>query len=173
MPRPLATRYRPLAWLLAVFLTVSTLTRLALLVRAGAGVAPSAGHWLSVFGIGLGYDLLTFVYFAWPLVLLLWLLPRRWFAAGAGRWSVAALGWLLVAACLFIAIAEWTFWEEFQTRFNFIAVDYLVYTTEVIGNIRESYPVPAILAALFAATCVACWWGRRWPSTTATAPPPR
>jgi phosphoglycerol transferase MdoB-like AlkP superfamily enzyme len=159
---PLATRYRPLAWLLGVFLAVSTLTRLVLLVRAGAGVAPSTGHWLSVFGIGLGYDLLTFVYFAWPLVLLLWLLPRRWFAAGPGRWSVATLGWLLVAACLFIAVAEWTFWEEFQTRFNFIAVDYLVYTTEVIGNIRESYPVPAILAVLFAATCGLCWWGRRW-----------
>ena len=45
-------------------------------------------------------------------------------------------------------MAEWTFWEEFQTRFNFIAVDYLVYTTEVIGNIRESYPVAAILAGL-------------------------
>ncbi|MFC7300210.1 LTA synthase family protein [Cognatiluteimonas weifangensis] len=160
--RPLAPRYRPLAWLSAVFLAVSALTRLALLLRAGAGVPPTPGHWLAVFGIGLGYDLLTFVYFAWPLVLLLWLLPRRWFAAPLGRWSVALLGGLLVAGCLFIAVAEWTFWEEFQTRFNFIAVDYLVYTTEVIGNIRESYPVPAILTALFVATCIACWRGRRW-----------
>ncbi|MEO6264218.1 MAG: LTA synthase family protein, partial [Luteimonas sp.] len=160
--RPIVPRYRPLAWLLAVYLAVSTLTRLALLVTAGRGVPASAGHWLSVFGIGLGYDLLTFVYFAWPLVLLLWLLPRRWFAARPGCWSVTALGWVLVAICLFVAVAEWTFWEEFQTRFNFIAVDYLVYTTEVIGNIRESYPVPAILTVLCLLATAVCWFGRRW-----------
>ena len=33
-----------------------------------------------------------------------------------------------------VAAAEWFFWDEFSSRFNFIAVDYLVYTTEVIGN---------------------------------------
>ena len=49
------------------------------------------------------------------------------------------------------AVAEVTFWWEFSTRFNFIAVDYLVYTQEVIGNIRESYPVPWILAGIAAA----------------------
>jgi phosphoglycerol transferase MdoB-like AlkP superfamily enzyme len=160
--RLIATRYRPLAWLLAIFLAVSMLTRLVLLVAAGGGVPPGVGHWLAVFGVGLGFDLLTFVYFAWPMVLLLWLLPRRWGAGRGGRWAVVLLAWLLVAAMLFIAVAEWTFWEEFQTRFNFIAVDYLVYTTEVIGNIRESYPVPAILAALFVLTTALCWWGRRW-----------
>jgi len=155
-------RYKPLAWLLAVFLAVSTLTRLVLLVAAGTGVSASVAHWLAVFGIGLGFDLLTFAYFAWPMVLLLWLMPRRWLGARRGRWPVMLLGWLLVAAVLFIAVAEWTFWEEFQTRFNFIAVDYLVYTTEVIGNIRESYPVPAILSVLFVLTTALCWWGRRW-----------
>jgi len=160
--RPVATRYRPLAWLLGIFLAVSTLTRLVLLVVAGSGVPARPGYWLDVFGIGFAYDLLAFVYFAWPLVLLLWLLPRRVFAARGGRWTVALLGWLLVAAILFIAVAEWTFWEEFQTRFNFIAVDYLVYTTEVIGNIRESYPVPAILSVLLVVTSALCWWGRRW-----------
>ena len=36
---------------------------------------------------------------------------------------------------LFNAVAEWLFWDEFGARFNFIAVDYLVYTREVLGNI--------------------------------------
>ena len=134
--RPIASRYRPLAWLLSIFLLVTTATRLVLLVAAGSGVPAGIGNWLRVFIVGFGYDLLTFVYFAWPLVLLLWLLPRRWFTARAGRWSLMALGWVLVAITLFVAVSEWTFWEEFQTRFNFIAVDYLVYTTEVIGNFR-------------------------------------
>jgi len=49
---------------------------------------------------------------------------------------------------LFNAAAEWTFWDEFGSRYNFIAVDYLIYTNEVIGNIRESYPVGSILGGV-------------------------
>jgi phosphoglycerol transferase MdoB-like AlkP superfamily enzyme len=39
------------------------------------------------------------------------------------------------------AISEYFFWNEFGVRYNFIAVDYLVYTNEVIKNIMESYPI--------------------------------
>lgn len=39
------------------------------------------------------------------------------------------------------AVSEYFFWNEFGVRYNFIAVDYLIYTTTVIGNILESYPV--------------------------------
>lgn len=42
-----------------------------------------------------------------------------------------------------LAMAEWLFWTEFGVRFNFIAVDYLVYySKEVINNILESYDLP-------------------------------
>ncbi|WP_159015843.1 LTA synthase family protein [Cognatiluteimonas profundi] len=160
--RPMSTRYRPLAWLLAMFLAISTLTRIVLLGAAGSGVPANPRYWLDVFAIGLGFDMLTFVYFAWPLVLLLWALPHRWFNGRPARWLLMATMWVLLAILFFVAASEWTFWEEFQTRFNFIAVDYLVYTTEVIGNIRESYPVPAILAGLFALTTATYWLGRRW-----------
>ena len=49
---------------------------------------------------------------------------------------------------LFTAVAEWVFWDEFGVRFNFIAVDYLVYSKEVVNNIVESYPVFRILGTL-------------------------
>ncbi len=143
-------RFRPLAWLALCFLSISALTRLALLMATGSGVPAAPGAWLYTFGVGLGYDLLAFVYFAWPLVLLLWLLPAGWLLRRRGRLAVGALCLLLLFVLLFVAVAEWTFWEEFQARFNFIAVDYLVYTTEVIGNIRQSYPVGWILAAVAA-----------------------
>ena len=58
---------------------------------------------------------------------------------------------MMLYACAAVAIAfsEVVFWSEFGVRFNFIAVDYLVYTNEVIGNIMESYPiVPMVLAML-------------------------
>ena len=42
--------------------------------------------------------------------------------------------------------SEYTFWDEFGVRYNFIAVDYLVYTNEVVGNIMESYNMPLIIA---------------------------
>ena len=155
-------RFRPLLWFAAVFLAIATLTRLALLVATGPGIPPSPGYWLFAFLVGLGYDLLTFVYFAWPLVLLLWLMPRRWHAARFGRLALATLCFLLVFIVLFVAGAEWTFWDEFQTRFNFIAVDYLIYTNEVIGNIRESYPIRSILAGILLATTAIFLLGRRW-----------
>ena len=67
---------------------------------------------------------------------------------------------MMIYACCAITIAfsEIVFWSEFGVRFNFIAVDYLVYTNEVIGNIVESYPiVPMVLAMLLIAGGI-CWW---------------
>jgi len=55
---------------------------------------------------------------------------------------------LITFLLLLNAISEWFFWQEFSTRYNFIAVDYLVYTTEVLGNIAESYPIAWIMTAL-------------------------
>jgi phosphoglycerol transferase MdoB-like AlkP superfamily enzyme len=159
---PLKQRFRPVLWLGACFLVLSTLTRLVLLVATSSGVPTSPLLWARAFGVGLGYDLLTFVYFAWPLVWLLWLLPRRWLLARPGRAALAGLCLLLLSVLLFVAMAEWTFWEEFQTRFNFIAVDYLVYTTEVIGNIRESYPIGWMLGGLAAIALVVFRLGRRF-----------
>ena len=63
---------------------------------------------------------------------------------------------------LFGAVAETTFWLEFTTRFNFIAVDYLLYTHEVIGNIRESYPVAWIVGGLALAAAVITLAIRPW-----------
>ena len=161
-PHPLYERFRPLLWLGVVFLSVSFLTRLVLLAATGSGVPASASTWAFIFGVGLGYDALAYLYLAIPLVLLLWLLPRRWLARRVGSFLVGFACLALLLVSLFVAVAEWTFWEEFQARFNFIAVDYLVYTTEVIGNIRESYPVGWILAAI-AGTALAVFVAtRRW-----------
>jgi phosphoglycerol transferase MdoB-like AlkP superfamily enzyme len=56
---------------------------------------------------------------------------------------------LLIFLLLFNAVSEFFFWQEFGSRYNFIAVDYLVYTNEVIGNINESYPIKWILIVAF------------------------
>ena len=134
----------------ACALAIFTLTRLALALIAGPAAVPLAA-WPAVFAKGLWFDLVVIVVLIAPLWLYDALLPDRWRASRVQR-IVRWIGFLVVvAALLFVAVAEVTFWMEFATRFNFIALDYLVYTREVIGNIRESYPVGRILAGLFAA----------------------
>jgi phosphoglycerol transferase MdoB-like AlkP superfamily enzyme len=65
---------------------------------------------------------------------------------------------LLIFLLLFNAVSEFFFWQEFGSRYNFIAVDYLVYTNEVIGNINESYPIIWILiGALVIVTPIFLW----------------
>ncbi len=147
-PAALRARYAPLAWFAGAFLTIEFLTRLALLVKTGSGVPLDPRYWLYAFGVGLGYDLVAFIYVAWPLVLFLWLVPRRVFATRPLRAALALLLLAMLYGLLFVTAAEWLFWDEFASRFNFIAVDYLVYSREVIGNIRASYPVGKVLAAL-------------------------
>lgn len=56
---------------------------------------------------------------------------------------------IIIFALLFNAVSEWFFWNEFSARYNFIAVDYLIYTNEVLGNIKESYPINWIMLLLF------------------------
>jgi len=54
---------------------------------------------------------------------------------------------LCCMAGVFLLISEWFFFDEFESRFNTVAIDYLLYTHEVFTNIWESYPVPGIVAA--------------------------
>lgn len=57
---------------------------------------------------------------------------------------------LYVLLIVFNAVSEYFFYNEFGLRYNFIAVDYLIYTNEVIGNIMESYPVVPLFLGIFA-----------------------
>lgn len=146
MPEFSASRRRTLPFLLVLALTalaVWTLLRLGLWLYADAG-----SNALHVFGRGLWFDAATLAWMASPLLVISALLPDRLRASrlmGGARWSVL---WLAVALLLFGAVAEVVFWDEFSTRFNFIAVDYLLYTQEVIGNIVESYPVGTLVGAI-------------------------
>ena len=64
-------------------------------------------------------------------------------------WMFSFVIFLYVLLLLQNGISEYFFWNEFGVKYNFIAVNYLIYTNEVIGNIMESYPVIPIFSALF------------------------
>jgi membrane-anchored protein YejM (alkaline phosphatase superfamily) len=79
------------------------------------------------------------------------------------RWLFGAVVSACCAAGVFLLISEWYFFEEFESRFNCVAIDYLLYPHEVFTNIRESYPVPAIMAACLLFGGLAAWLAfRRW-----------
>lgn len=67
-------------------------------------------------------------------------------------WLFAFVIFLYVLLILQNGLSEYFFWNEFGVKYNFIAVNYLIYTNEVIGNIMESYPVVPIFSALFLVT---------------------
>jgi phosphoglycerol transferase MdoB-like AlkP superfamily enzyme len=150
----LETRYRVVAILVSLYLAVSLLTRIALLAAQHALAGDGFLRVLRALGAGEIFDLLTALWLAVPLVLYLTALPERWFQARFQRTLLSA--WVAVAAfsTLFVAVIEGFFFAEFNGRFNFVAVDYLLYPTEVVDNIWQSYPTGKVLAAI-AVVCVA------------------
>src|SRR5436190_22716609 len=132
----------------SLFLAVAFLTRVILMLHSWQGMNTAPWTLLGTFLCGLGFDTAAAGVVALPLVLYLTFVPRRLFAHPVQRVFLSLCCYLGLYLLLFAATSEWLFWDEFGARFNFIAVDYLVYTHEVIGNIRESYPIPAILSAL-------------------------
>ena len=151
----------------AAFLGISFLTRVALLIKASHDVTWTLSL-VAAFGWGVVYDLGTAGFASLPLIVFLTVLPAGAFRHAWMRWLAAVLGFVILFAQCFGTVSEWTFWDEFGVRFNFIAVDYLVYTTEVLGNIRESYNLPAILAGVAAGAGLGLWlvifsgWPARW-----------
>lgn len=158
---PLWQRFRPLLWLVLVYLGIGVVTRTVLLVMTGAGVPLNPLYWLYAVLMGGFYDLVTLLYVAWPFVLILWLVPTRAYRSRPMTVIMLLLGLALSYGLLFLAASELTFWNEFGTRFNFIAVDYLVYTREVVGNIEESYPVALWMSLIGLITVVLVWLTRR------------
>ena len=65
---------------------------------------------------------------------------------------------LCVGLTIFNGVSEYFFWNEFGVRYNFIAVDYLVYTNEVVGNIMESYPIVPMALGIVLVTLVVTWY---------------
>lgn len=161
------------AWLAALFLLLHGGLRLTLAAATWQAAQLNAPSLLTVMGVGLLFDLATLALVLPALLAFEGALGRRRPAGPLRRllvWSVAAV---LLFALGFGVLAEWFFWDEFGARFNFIAVDYLVYTHEVVGNIRESFPVGALLGALAVLAAAAVWASRDWLARAATPDAPR
>ena len=159
---------RRLIWIGTAFLGISTLTRIGLALVCDEHFA--ADEWSRFLAMGAVFDLAVLPWFLAPWAVWEALVPdfrpRTVWARAENLWAGV---WAAAYLALFVAVAaaEFAFWAEFGSRFDFIAVDYLVYTHEVIGNIRESYPVFPMIAAVVAGSAVVV--RLTWPGTARVA----
>jgi phosphoglycerol transferase MdoB-like AlkP superfamily enzyme len=155
-PTPTVPRIPVIAGI--VLLVIYFLTRLGMAVFTGFDGENFKGFdalplplWPEIFLKGLWFDLCVVSVLIAPICIYEAVLPNKWRATTWHRVLRLVLFWLAIAFVLLFAVAESTFWLEFSSRFNFITLDYLSYPKEVIGNIRESYPIGMIFGGIAAA----------------------
>ena len=140
----------------ALLLAIYTVTRIGLTLYTGIESVPMS-LWPGIFAKGLWFDVAVVSALLAAVFLYEAILPNSWRNSRLHLIFRLIWLWLTVSLLLFGAVAEVTFWMEFSTRFNFIALDYLIYTHEVIGNIRESYPVGWIVTAIGVLAALIVW----------------
>ena len=160
--RPGLARYRLPAALALVYLVLQLVLRLVLWWVADPEVEVRAPALAWILPAGTLADLVEVVYLLLPCVLWLWLLPQRWYQSRA--WRVVAYAgsfcWLYVM--LFSAVAEYFFFQEFNARFNLVAVHYLIYPKEILGDIRAEYPLGKVLLGIAVLSAALVWLLRGW-----------
>jgi len=143
-----SSRFNLLVIIATVAMTLFLITRLVLLVYSWAETDFALASLLPVFGRGMLFDAGFCAYALILPALYLWLLPERLWRSRLHRYWLQFITFTGFYALTFMTIAEYFFWDEFKVRFNFVAIDYLIYRREVTDNIFESYPVIPLLAGV-------------------------
>src|SRR5678815_634176 len=142
-------RFGPVAVIILMVCVISFVTRLVLFVKSWPFLDLSFINVTGIFLIGLLYDMVVGLFFAIPVSVYCWLMKDSWFQNKWQRIPLFIFFSILTFILLVVAGGEIGFWHEFSVRFNFIAVDYIVYTNEVIGSIFESYNFTYIFGGMF------------------------
>lgn len=140
-----AKRLIPYIWL---FIGLESLKRLILTLKEDHLIDSTLASIFKSFGAGLILDIAVLPYLLIPVAASILAIPKQYHGKTIDKIVHVIVFSLFCFTLLFTGLSEWFFWDEFSSRFNFIAVDYLVYTHEVIGNIMESYPVIPLVSTI-------------------------
>ncbi len=136
--------------LFAIFnITIFTILRAVFFIISIKHIDNGFVAFLFSFFSGFVYDVAFNLYLSLFFALILLLLPERVYKSHMFKYVTYLAFVLGIFWIYFTVIGEWLFWDEFQVRFNFIAVDYLIYTREVVENIYQSYPIVKLLVLIF------------------------
>ncbi len=150
------------------FLVFSFIIRIIFLAWQSSEVSISIISLLKTLFYGLFFDIgvLSFVWLISNFYIAI--VPVKWIGSFADKAIVYLFFTLTVLIFVFTFFAEITFWDEFKCRFNFVAVDYLIYTFEVINNINESYPLVFLVPSMLFITFGILFWFKKRSSFEAT-----
>ena len=149
-------------WLLgALYLCVSTLTRVVLVGVAISQGQASLSNVPAMMAVGLLFDIVAALNLFALFALYLVMMPGRIYNSRWHRWLLAGTFSLVVFGLIYLGAVEYFFFDEFNSRFNFVAVEYLIYPHEVFVNIWQSYPVARVMLATLVLTAAAIWFMRK------------
>ncbi|MBF4516117.1 sulfatase-like hydrolase/transferase [Flavobacterium sp. ANB] len=154
MPKlnPFRSRYAVLFYFIIWFLILSQILRITFFIWQYDEVSWNILNLFRTLFTGLFFDIGTITFVSLTAILYYTVMPNKWIGSYLDRILVYFFTTLTVFILVFTFFAELTFWDEFKTRFNFIAVDYLIYTHEVVANIEQSYPIPVLVGGVFLLT---------------------
>ncbi|WP_455222955.1 LTA synthase family protein [Kaarinaea lacus] len=148
------SRYYPLFWLAAIYLLVSGVTRVALYIHSLPELDAPVQQFFLTMSIGLFYDLVTCLYLFAFYALYLFIIPQSWYQSIWHQRFIVLASLVGIFSLIYLGVVEYFFFDEFDSRFNFVAVSYLIYPHEVFINIWESYPVATALSLTAIASLV-------------------
>jgi len=125
---------------------------------------------LLAFSAGFYRDVIAALFLMLPPLFWCFIIGNRPFAALAHRLWFRLFMTVFWAVQIFLLAAEYFFFDEFKSRFNPVAVDYLVYPREVFVNIWDAYPVPAVVAGCLLFGALWMWLAGRLFKTMWTKP---
>lgn len=153
-----------------VYVLVELMELAVLAYRESSNLTFSFSEALLSIPVWLGTTAVSGLFSLLPFLFYLLVLPRGRHGGPWDRRLTLVFFFLYTAANLFEEVSELLFWDEFTARFNFVAVDYLVYTQEVIGNITQSYPVALFMGGILVAAAGMAAFFRPMLSTDLAAP---
>ena len=121
------------------------LLRLVLLVAFRPAGVPGTDILLALLS-GFHRDIFMALVETIPLLGWMWIIPDRRFGSLLNRLLFIGASFVFWFVQIFLLFVEFFFFDEFKSRFNTVAVDYLIYPKEVFINIWESYHVGLVLA---------------------------
>ncbi len=148
-------------WFIGIFLLTSSITRFALVFNNFGEISDSIYMVPLILIVGIVFDLFISLYLTFPLVLVLLFYPAKWKSFFLVRWITSIAGFIFVFGSLYLGVAEIIFFDEFSSRFNYVAVDYLIYPHEVFINIWDTYPVLTILIVTGILSLIIMWFVRK------------
>ena len=145
-------RYALLLGFSGWFVFFSFLLRIVFLFWQLSEIDITVFNLLKILSFGLLFDIgvLSFLFVISTLYILL--VPKKYIGSIVDKIFIYFGFLVTLLIFVFTFFAEITFWEEFKCRFNFVAVDYLIYTFEVVQNIHESYPLYILIPSMLIIT---------------------